>query len=113
MVYGCLLIWGHLALVVRTRDVRSGDSFFALVRRLRRSQKSAPIAASPTTPRGIPRPSPTFAPVLRPEEFESCCVLPPNDASPPVGKPVISARVTVRSWDMVLRYVLIEDADVD
>jgi hypothetical protein len=65
------------------------------------------------TQNGIPTPSPTFAPVLSPEELESCCVLPPNDGLFPVGEVVTMASVAVRPCDIVLRYVLVGDVDVD
>lgn len=85
----------------------------ALDCRLRRSQKEAPTAASPMTPSGMPTPSPTFAPVLKPAELESSCVLPPDNALSPAGELVAAVCIAVRSCEMVLRYVLEGDVDVD
>lgn len=74
--------------------------------RLRRSQRNAPIAASPKMPSGIPTPSPTFAPVLRPaeSEFELCWRL-----LFAVGR--LDSSVAVICIDTELNNVLVDDVD--
>ena len=65
------------------------DTFFGSVARfLRRIQRKAPIARRPSTPTGIPTPSPILAPVPSPEEDTFC-----DDAplGAPLGPPVLSS----------------------
>lgn len=74
--------------------------------RLRRSQRNAPIAASTKMPSGIPTPSPTFAPVLRPaeSEFKLCWRL-----LLAVGR--LDSSVAVVCIDTELNNVLVDDVD--
>ena len=64
------------------------DTFFGAVARfLRRTQKKAPIARRPSTPTGIPTPSPILAPVPSPED--ASCDDAPLDT--PLGPAVLSS----------------------